>query len=448
MRLGVLWPLLAAPAIALLVRQATDIWAAGRLTLLPNPAAVSLAGATAVRLAVFLAFLAVIALIMGRGQSVSFGRLSTFLVPLWTLFGVAGSVWALSWPSGRRLDPLAWIVLPVVLLLAVAHGWQKAEHWTERLPTDMLNSLKFAVGRYSLEEAYGHATSPYKFGAINPGALSAAKTLPFGTPIWSTNVDSYCMAPGCLIESVSSFKMSGRLDEILGGDPELAKRRLQEAGLNYFLFMKDFRLLDLLPYSPLFAPDTIGRYLGVKWTDASKSTYLLTWIGPDTRPLEPDFLADYRQAFNAPEMSWFVFSELAPRIATLTPAMRKAQWGTLEQYFIWRHPPPGTIDIVQANYGRSCRNFKPRRPFSNTYRDGNATGGVRRACTGKSHCYFTVEAGTLGEPAPGCDKDFSAEYRCGPRDSATKTVSVAAEADGATVVLDCAVAENPNAKPH
>ena len=93
-------------------------------------------------------------------------------------------------------------------------------------------------------------------------------------------MSTYCMVPGCLIESVISFKMSGRLDEIRGGDPELAKQRLQEAGLNYLLFMKDYRMIDLLPFSELFAPETIGRYLGVKWSDGS--TYLLAWIGPDT----------------------------------------------------------------------------------------------------------------------------------------------------------------------
>jgi hypothetical protein len=52
----------------------------------------------------------------------------------------------------------------------------------------------------------------------------------------------------------------------------------------------------------------------------------------------------------------------------------------------------------------------------------------------------------LGDPAPGCEKGFAAEYRCEPQGPATKTVSVAGEADGATVVLDCAGVESPNAK--
>jgi len=49
---------------------------------------------------------------------------------------------------------------------------------------------------------------------------------------------------------------------------------------------------------PLFAPETIGRYLGVKWSD--NSTFLLTWIGPDTMPIGPDFLDAYTRLRAAP----------------------------------------------------------------------------------------------------------------------------------------------------
>ena len=60
------------------------------------------------------------------------------------------------------------------------------------------------------------------------------------------------MVPSCLIEDVISF-WGGF--EILGGDPELAKQRLQEAGLNYFL-MKDYRIIDLLLGPALFRART------------------------------------------------------------------------------------------------------------------------------------------------------------------------------------------------
>jgi hypothetical protein len=59
-------------------------------------------------------------------------------------------------------------------------------------------------------------------------------------------------------------------------------------------------------------------------------------------------------------------------------------------------------------------------------------------------CDFTIA--TLGDPVPGCGNDFSAEYRCGPADSAPKIVIVDAEADGKAVAFDCAGGESSNAR--
>ena len=336
MRLRGLWPFLTGPIIAAIVIYVVDRFAPWKRPRLSDPSAASFAGATAARLAALLLFFIVIALLVGRAQSISFERLSTFFVPLLVLFAIACGAWLLNGKLQSRGDPWTWTVLPVVLLIAVLGAWQGKDHWSRRLPAETANALRFFSGRFSLADAYMHATGGYAFGAINPEALKAARQVPYGTPIWSTNVDFYCMVPGCLIEDVISFKMSGRLDEILGGDPELAKQRLQEAGLNYFLFMKDYRILDLLPYSRLFAPETIGRYLGVKWSD--DSTFLLTWIGPDTTPIGPDFLEAYTRLRAAPDaLQWFKFDELAPLIVAITPRMRAAtQWGAADRLFTWR----------------------------------------------------------------------------------------------------------------
>jgi hypothetical protein len=336
MRLRGLWPFLIGPIVAAVIIYAMDRFAPWKRPRLGDPAAASFARATAARLAAFLLFFIVIALLAGRAQSISFERLSTFFVPLLLMFATACSAWLLNGKLRSRADPWTWTVLPAVLLIAVLGAWQGKDHWSRRLPAETANALRFFFGRFSLADAYRHATSGYAFGAINPEALKAARQVPYGTPIWSTNVDSYCMVPGCLIEDVISFKMSGRLDEILGGDPELAKQRLQEAGLNYFLFMKDYRVLDLLPYSRLFAPDTIGRYLGVKWSDGS--AFLLTWIGPDTTPIGADFLDPYTRLRAEPDaLRWFKFDELAPLIATIAPRMRSVtERGTAQTLFSWR----------------------------------------------------------------------------------------------------------------
>ena len=94
--------------------------------------------------------------------------------------------------------------------------------------------------------------------------------------------------------------------------------------------------MDLLPFSRLFAPETIGRYLGVKWSDGS--AFLLTWAGPDTTPIGPDFLEAYERRRAEPDASqWFKFDQLAPLIAAISPRMRSAtQWGAADRLFTWR----------------------------------------------------------------------------------------------------------------
>ncbi len=283
MRLRFLWPFLTGPLIAVVVLRMSGAFTGWRLTAPRDAKSALLTKQTAWRLA------ALVAAARGRcrarrAQSKSlFARLSSFFVPVLVMLAIAGSVWGLSWPLARRDDTVLRLIVPAILLVGSLVAWQSTCALDVAIaPGHRANAMRFFAGSYSLAEAYSRANSLYAFGAINPGALAAAQQLPYGTPIWSTNVDSYCMVPGCLIESVISFKMSGRLDEILGGDPDLAKLRLQQAGLNYFLFMKDYRMIDLLPFSRLFAPETIGRYLGVKWSDGS--TFLLTWIGPQTQP--------------------------------------------------------------------------------------------------------------------------------------------------------------------
>jgi hypothetical protein len=336
MRLRFLWPILTGPIIALLVLRMSGAFTGWRLTAPRDAKSAASTGRTALRLAALVVLLVAVAVLIGRAQSISFARLSSFFVPLLVLLGIAGSVWGLNWPLARRDDTVLRRVVPAILLVGGLVAWQAQAHWISPFRRESANAMRFLVGRYSLAEAYSRTNSMYAFGAINPGALAAAQQVPYGTPIWSTNVDSYCMVPDCLIESVVSFKMSNRLDEILGGDPDLAKRLLQEAGLNYFLFMKDYRMIDLLPFSRLFAPETIGRYLGVKWTDGS--TFLLTWAGPDTSPLGPDFLDAYSRRHAEPDaLRWFRFDELAPLIAATTPRLRSAtDWGTVNKLLTLR----------------------------------------------------------------------------------------------------------------
>jgi len=101
------------------------------------------------------------------------------------------------------------------------------------------------------------------------------------------------MLPGCLFESDESFPGSPRMADVMFGPLDQARAILQQEGLNYFFYSQELQIRDALPAAGIFAPDQIGHYLGVKWTDGT--TYLLTWLGPGVEPLSADWLAQYRK---------------------------------------------------------------------------------------------------------------------------------------------------------
>lgn len=61
------------------------------------------------------------------------------------------------------------------------------------------------------------------------------------------------------------------------------------------------------------------------------------------------------------------------------------------------------IRIITATYGANCS-----API------GNATNATKASCDGKFTCSYAVDTKALGDPAPGCGKDFRAEYECLP----------------------------------
>jgi hypothetical protein len=61
------------------------------------------------------------------------------------------------------------------------------------------------------------------------------------------------------------------------------------------------------------------------------------------------------------------------------------------------------IDVQSATYGASCG--AP---------SGNATNDLAKSCNGHGDCSYIVDVDRLGDPAPGCGKDFQVEYSCTP----------------------------------
>jgi len=61
------------------------------------------------------------------------------------------------------------------------------------------------------------------------------------------------------------------------------------------------------------------------------------------------------------------------------------------------------IIVLQATYGLNCG--APR---------GNQTDNLAAACDGAAHCFYTVDYRVIGDPAPGCAKDYMVKYLCKP----------------------------------
>lgn len=388
----------------------------------------ALVGPPVTRLVALVITLAVVSIVVGRVQYVTYERFSTFFFPLQVLVGAAGSGWILM--ASARIgakgfcEVISRWIAPAALLFAVLTSWQISDNWFDRGVHATVNGLRFFSGRYSLAQAYSRQDDDPSFGGINPEAFAAWQHAAPPAPIWATNVASFCMVPDCQVESVVSFELSPFFDEIFTASPETAKKLLQNAGINYFLFLKDVRMLDILPYSKLFAPETIGRFFGIKWTDGS--AYLLTWIGPGTKPLSESFYELYARKLADHGNPWFKFSRLAKQIGADTAVLRAKKWGTAP-IFPWRiySPAAGDVDVLEASYGRNCGASS-----------SNVTRQVREDCTDRKACSFKISVARLGDPASGCGKDFSVHYRCG-RAEGPAVLWVPPEANGHDVTLDC-----------
>jgi hypothetical protein len=94
--------------------------------------------------------------------------------------------------------------------------------------------------------------------------------------------------------------------------------------------------------------------------------------------------------------------------------------------YIAGKPPDQGISVATATYGRNCK--APR---------GNATRDVAESCHGKSDCTYKIQLARLGDPAQGCEKNFTVSYFC-PSESAMRYNKLPAESDGKVVRLSCA----------
>ena len=100
-------------------------------------------------------------------------------------------------------------------------------------------------------------------------------------------------------------------------------------------------------------------------------------------------------------------------------------------------PNASVIYVVNATYGQTCRDFVPPSGRPNLVKVGNFTAALTSACDkAKTTCRFAVDAVQLGDPAPGCGKDFVANWRC-RSDPKVHPFYLTAEASGRSALLSC-----------
>ena len=113
---------------------------------------------------------------------------------------------------------------------------------------------------------------------------------------------------------------------------------------------------------------------------------------------------------------------------------------TMKLMDYWLTPPDpkaSVIHVVDATYGLACQEFVPSPGKHNLVKVGNVTAALTSACDkAKTTCLFAVDAVKLGDPAPGCSKDFVASWRCGS-DPKVHDFYLAAEASGRSALLSC-----------
>ena len=85
----------------------------------------------------------------------------------------------------------------------------------------------------------------------------------------------------------------------------------------------------------------------------------------------------------------------------------------------------------------ACKDFVPPSGKPNLVKVGNFAAVLTGACdNAKTTCLFAVDAVKLGDPAPGCSKDFVANWRCGS-DPKVHDFYLTAEASGRSALLSC-----------
>jgi hypothetical protein len=100
-------------------------------------------------------------------------------------------------------------------------------------------------------------------------------------------------------------------------------------------------------------------------------------------------------------------------------------------------PDSGPIKVVEATYGADCQGAPSNTGSIITIKPGNATAVASKYCDmAKNKCSLVVDVGELGDPAPGCQKDFTISWRCG-NETPLHQAHLDPEANSKSAVISC-----------
>ena len=102
----------------------------------------------------------------------------------------------------------------------------------------------------------------------------------------------------------------------------------------------------------------------------------------------------------------------------------------LKEEVVLMCPDDAGLRIHSASYGVNCGAAA-----------GNATSDLRQSCSGNASCEYVVDVNRLGDPAPGCGKEYEVQYSC-PGDREYRRASIPGEAGlGKRLALACRTGE-------
>ncbi len=265
------------------------------------------------------------AVLLNVNQTTSLWRYYIFSVFFTVAIGVI--IWR-AWFS--LVTPVSWRKFSLVVslcLTVVVSGWSCMDAMKRYPRSKAKLASSFASGRISIGEAYRAN------GGISPNAQDVCKAVGPDRRVWSFTIINYSMLPECVFETAISFALRDSWHQIMFESAETSRKLLQRQGLNYFLVDLKTEIFDFFPFTSLFSPEGIEKHLGVVWN--KDSTYLLSWLGPETTPLPADFTDTYRTKITT-EKSSISIKEIYDRVRLIYESNRG------RPYPIYRDPklPP------------------------------------------------------------------------------------------------------------